>query len=300
MSSHIHRAPPHKPAQKYQRHLFFLLVAILFFLIPLSAQLSRLREDELRVWFFDVGQGDAMMITTPHGKQILIDGGPDQTILQKLPSVMWPWDKTIEAMFISHPDSDHITGLVSVLERYQVQVIYETGVRGGTSVIREFEQAIENEQAAHVIVREGDTFEIDGVTIDVLWPSEQAIKNEKDRNNTSVVMRVSYGETEILFTGDAEEEVEDDFAKQAGDVDVLKAGHHGSRTSTSAKLLATVRPEIGIISAGEENRYGHPHPIVLHRLKEIGAQIWRTDQDGDIVLFSDGLTIRIKPAFLPF
>lgn len=300
MISRIRRVTPLRPIQQYRRRLFFLCVAILFFLIPLSAQLSRLRESGMRVWFFDVGQGDGMLIETPHGKQLLIDGGPDQTILQKLPSVMWPWDRTIEAMFVSHPDSDHVTGLVSVFERYNVQAIYETGVRGGTSVIRELEQAILKEQAARFVVRQGDTFEIDGVTIDIIWPSEQAVRAQKDRNNTSIVMRVSYGDTEILFTGDADEYVEEDFAIQAGDIDVLKVGHHGSHTSTSATFLKAVRPEIAIISAGEENRYGHPHPIILSRLHEIGAEIWRTDFDGDILLFSDGLSIARRPVFLPF
>ncbi len=300
MSSRIQRVPAFKPLQKYGRHALVCALAIIIFFIPMSGQITRLREPGMRVWFFDVGQGEGMLIETPHGKQILIDGGPDQTILQKLPQVMWPWDRTIEAMFVSHPDSDHITGLVSILERYHVETIYETGVRGGTSVITKFEQAMADEHAAHMFVRQGDSFEMDGVQIDILWPTHSAIKEEKDRNNTSIVMRVRYGTTIFLFTGDAEETVEDDFAKSAGDVDVLKTGHHGSRTSTSFELLSIIKPEIAIISAGQKNRYGHPHPIILSRLQQIGAEMWRTDLDGDILLFSNGSSIRSKPAFLPF
>ncbi len=300
MLSRIHRVLAFKSSRTYYRYAFLLVFAIFVFAIPLYGQLMCLREPGMRAWFFDVGQGDGMLIETPNGKQILIDGGSDQTILQKLPSVMWPWDRQIEAMFVSHPDSDHITGLVSVLERYDVEAIYETGVRGGTSVIKELEQAMEKEQTKRTLVQQGDAFEIDGVQIDILWPTQQAINTEKDRNNTSIVMRVRYGATSILFTGDAEEVVEDDFAKQAGDVDVLKAGHHGSRTSTSFELLSFLKPEIAIISAGEENRYDHPHPIILSRLAQIGAKIWRTDLDGDIIMFSNGLSIQVKSAFLPF
>jgi competence protein ComEC len=300
MTLRIHRVPALKLSRSYHHLVILLAIALFVFFIPLSGKFMALRESGMRVWFFDVGQGDGMMIETPHGQQILIDGGPDQTILQKLPSIMWPWDRTIEAIFVSHPDADHITGLVSVLEQYKVETIYETGVRGGTSVIAELEQAITNEQTTHTLVRNGDAFEIDGVQIDILWPTQEAVQTEKNRNNTSIVMRVRYGAISLLFTGDAEESVENDFAASAGDVDVLKAGHHGSRTSTSFDLLSITKPEIAIISAGEENRYGHPHPIILLRLKQIGAKIWRTDLDGDIFVFSDGSSLQSKPAFLPF
>lgn len=258
------------------------------------------REPALRAWFFDIGQGDATFIETPNGKQILIDGGPDRTVLQKLPQAMWPWDRTIDAVIVTHPDADHITGLVGVLNRYQVGAIYETGVRGGTSVIAELTEAMNDEHAERHITRAGQSFEYDGVVFDVLWPTSQAVAKQKDRNNTSIVLRVRYGDTTLLLTGDAEADIESVFAKRAGDVDVLKAGHHGSKTSTATIFLKLVTPEHAVISAGKNNRYGHPHPIVLSRLKDIGAQIWRTDTNGDILLTSDGRTYSLAPALLPF
>lgn len=300
MSSQTYRARPGKLSKQFQHNSLLLVVAIFIFSLPMLPHVLRLREPGMRMWFFDVGQGDGILIETPHGQQILVDGGPDQTVLQKLPSVMWPWDRTIEAMFVTHPDADHITGLVSVLERYEVKTIYETGVRGGTHVIEELERAIKNEQSEQRIVRSGASYEFDGVFIDIVWPTSQATLQEKDRNNTSIVIRVRYGTRTVLLTGDAEGTVEDDFAKTVGDVDVLKVGHHGSRTSTSIELLQTIRPEVAVISAGEDNRYGHPHPIILSRLENIKAKIWRTDLDGDLLLFTDGLSIQTSPVFLPF
>ncbi len=294
----LHRV---KPARKIQRTYGLAIFAVcLFFIISLLSPFLRIHDPALRMWVFDVGQGDAIFLETPNGKQLLIDGGPDQSVLSKLSSVMWPWDRTIDAIIVTHPDADHITGLVSVLARYDIQTIYETGVRGGTPVIAELTEAMDAEHASHRVVRAGNAIEFDGMTIDFLWPTESAIKKEKDRNNTSIVMRIRYGNTVFLLTGDAEESVEEQIAVSAGDVDVLKIGHHGSKTSTGWKLLEITNPEVAIISAGEKNAYGHPHPIVLIRLLGRGVDIWRTDLDGDILVKTNGTTLETAPVFLPF
>ncbi|MBI5369622.1 MBL fold metallo-hydrolase [Candidatus Uhrbacteria bacterium] len=300
MTSHIHRATPLKAASPSTKFLvlglFFCLLLTLYLFQPLTAFFV----PGLRVWFFDIGQGDGILILTPHGEQIVVDGGPDQTILRKLPQVMWPWDHHIDTVVITHPDADHITGSVGVLERYEVKNIFETGVRGGTQVIDEFARAEAEEGASVRLVRKGDSFVFDGVSLDILWPTDQAVVTKKDRNDTSVVVRVRYGQTSLLLTGDATSAIEPDFARAVGDVDVLKAGHHGSKTSTSVTFLQQIKPEVAIISDGVNNRYGHPHPIVLSRLKQAGVQVWRTDLDGDIEIFSDGHTITTRPRFLPF
>lgn len=290
-----------RPSKRLNVHQ--VIVAVLIFVSiawSLRGQQWRLQESALHIWIFDIGQGDAIFVETPDGKQMLIDGGPDNTVLSKLPSVMWPWDRTIDAVVVSHPDADHITGLVSVLDRYRVSHIYETGVRGGTAMIKELVRAIESEPAQHHLGRAGQSFEFDGVQIDILWPTQEAIVKEKDRNNTSIVMRLRYGKSTILLTGDAEASVEEQIAGIVGDIDALKVGHHGSKTSTSMDFLWKTKPEISLVSAGEENRYGHPHPIILTRLSQIGSEIWRTDIDGDILITSDGKRIQASPAFLPF
>lgn len=282
------------------QHFLAVIFLVAFLVLSLAGQFFRARDPALRVWFLDIGQGDAIFIETPNQKQILIDGGPDQTILSKLPSIMWPWDRTIDAIVVTHPDADHVSGLISVFERYDVATIYETGVRGGTPVIAKLEETMDAQQAARVLGRAGQSFVIDGVTFDIIWPTVDATKTQKDRNNTSIVLRVRYGKTVFLFTGDAEEVVEDEFGISAGDVNVLKVGHHGSKTSTSFELLQTIKPEIAVISAGVDNRYGHPHPIVLWRLTQQDSRIWRTDLDGDILVSTDGISVRAAPAFLPF
>lgn len=280
--------------------LRLIIPIVVLFIFPFAAQFARAKDGEFRVWFFDVGQGDATFIETKDGKQILIDGGPDDSVLQKLSSVMWPWDHSLDAIVITHPDADHITGLISVLERYDVTTIYETGVRGGTPMIQALDQAIKNENAKLKIIRAGQKFDFGNAQAIVYWPTEDLELNQKDRNNTSIVLKILFGETSIVLTGDAEELVETKIGSTIGDVDILKAGHHGSKTSTSSKFVNQLKPEAAVISSGEDNRYGHPHPIVLERLREVGARILRTDLDGDILLRSDGGSYKISPAFLPF
>ena len=280
----------------------FILIGFvsLCILVSVWSNYWRLHQEELHIWFFDIGQGDAIFLETPHGQQILVDGGPDQAVLSKLASVMLPWDRSIDAVFISHPDADHISGLVFVLKQYDVQSVYETGVRGGTPVIVDLVKQLEHEHTQQIQVQQGQTFVFDGVTIDILWPTTQVVQEATERNNTSIVMRVRYGQTVLLLTGDAEAEAERQFVDQVGDIDVLKLGHHGSKTSSSREFLRATDPEIAIISAGVDNPYGHPHPIILSRLVEMDSKIFRTDEDGDIVMISDGKTMEVKPAFLPF
>lgn len=294
------RATHHKQSHKIFILLRTLILCVILFAFAFSSQFTRMQTSGLKVWFFDIGQGDATFIVTPSGKQILIDGGPDDTILQKLSSVMWPWDHSLDAIVVTHPDADHITGLVSVLQKFDVAEIYETGVRGGTPMIQALEKAIIEEQAKNKKVRENELYNWDGIQVFVYWPTDEAVKIEKDRNNTSIVLDLVYGETSILLTGDAEAIIETIVAPSVGDVDVLKVGHHGSKTSTSVRLLKAITPEAAVISDGKDNRYGHPHPIVLERLKEAGARILRTDLDGDILLVSDSVNYQISPAFLPF
>lgn len=296
----MRRVTPHKQLHKLFVLSRWFIAGVFLFLLAYASLFARLQTQGLKVWFFEVGQGDAIFIETPNGQQILVDGGPNNSILQKLSSVMLPWDHTIDAIVVTHPDADHITGLVSVLERYDVSMVYETGVRGGTPMIQALEQAIAVEQSQNKIVRKGQLYNWDGVQVFVRWPSEEAIQTQKDRNNTSIALEIVYGNTSVLLTGDAEESVEDEISSSAGDIDVLKVGHHGSKTSTSFQLLKKVTPEVAVIPVGLDNNYGHPHPIVLERLKEAGARIFRTDFDGDILLISDGVSYDVSPTFLPF
>jgi competence protein ComEC len=254
-----------------------------------SSGIQRLDDQTMQIWFFDVGQGDATFVITPNGKQVLIDAGPSASVLSKLGSVMPFWDRSIDAVVITHPDADHITGFAEVFNRYDVAVIIESGADATTAIAQEVDEAIELEQAAHVLAKTGDEFWIDGVFFEVFWPGDvEEGEIVQDRNEASVVMQMTYGETSVLLMGDAEEGTELALLESLRPVDVLKAGHHGSVSSSSPGFISLTHPRFSVISCGENNRYGHPHPIVIDRLQSVESNIFRTDIQGDILLSSDG------------
>ncbi len=245
----------------------------------------------------DVGQGDAFFIEMPTGERVLIDGGRDRSVLSKLGTILPPWDRRIDVLIPSHPDADHITGLVESIDRYQVGLIIETGVQAHTPVGDAF-AAID---APRRFLSAGDIITFGRVTLEALWPQEGLARTyPENRNDTSLVLRLDYGRTSMLFTGDAENTVEAVLADAIGHIDVLKVGHHGSLSSTSWELLVGSTPDYALVSAGEDNSYGHPHPVILSRLKSVGAQIFRTDTQGDILLTSYGGEPTVVAHPLPF
>ncbi|MFA4846259.1 MAG: MBL fold metallo-hydrolase [Patescibacteria group bacterium] len=266
-----------------------------------SAQTWPWQERPLKIWMLDVGQGDALLIEFPTGEEMLVDGGPGDAVLAKLGSVLPPWDRTLDALLLTHPDADHVTGILSVLDRYRVATIYESGVGAHTPFADAFVERVPTEESSHKLVQSGDVVTIGEVALTVLWPEETLEgKYPESRNNYSIAFLLTYGDTTVLFTADTEEQAEDVYASRAGNIDVLKVGHHGSLTSTSWNLLELTDPEVALISMGEDNSYGHPHPVILDRLKTIGAQIFRTDLDGDVLLTSYGGEPTVTASPLPF
>jgi competence protein ComEC len=261
-------------------------------------------EQELKVWIFDVGQGDAIFIETPEGKQILVDAGAGGTILTKLGEVMLPWDRTIDAVVVTHPHADHEGGLPEVLRRYNVGTIYETGVLGYNDLQETVEELVFEKGIETVMVTDklppptlGE-----GLGVGVLAPDTN-LQNKKidNLNNSSIVLLLTYGETSILLTGDAAFEEEPEILNDIIEpIDVLKIAHHGSVTSTSREFLETVAPRYAIISVGAENDYGHPHPATLERLKTQNIEMFRTDLDGDILITSTGGEPTVESRPLPF
>jgi len=246
-----------------------------------------LSQDNLTVTFFDVGQGDAIFIETPQNQQILIDGGPTSIILEKLGREMPFWDRTIDLIILTHPEHDHMAGLIEVLKRYQVGNILWTGVVRDTAEYKEWQKLIKEEGAKIYIAQAGQQIEGGPTSINILYPLESLEGQEsKDSNNTSIVARLVFGENSFLFTGDAPQSVEKKLLETAIDSDILKIGHHGSKTSSAQDFIGVVSPEVTVISAGKDNKYGHPAPEVLQKLS--GVKILRTDLDGDIKIISDG------------
>ncbi|KKQ67999.1 MAG: hypothetical protein A3F95_01300 [Candidatus Nealsonbacteria bacterium RIFCSPLOWO2_12_FULL_39_31] len=253
----------------------------------------------LRVDFFAVGQGDSMFIETPKGRQVLIDGGPDATVLEKLAKEMLFYDRTIDLVILTHPEKDHVFGLLEVLKKYEIKNILWTGAVRDTVEWQEWSRLIKEAGAKIKIARAGERVVLQKkplIYLDILFPFESLEEKEfKDSNDTSIVARLVFGENSFLFTGDATIKTEKDLIAENVflDSDVLKVAHHGSKTSSSENFLKTVSPEIAIIEVGE-NSYGHPTSEVLATLKQFGIHILRTDQDGDIKIVSDGEEVKIN------
>ncbi|MBU4369748.1 MBL fold metallo-hydrolase [Patescibacteria group bacterium] len=255
-------------------------------------------EDSLKVVFLNVGQGDAALIQTSQ-QDILVDGGPDKNIIYKLDKYIPFYDREIDLMILTHLDSDHLTGLVEVLKRYPVKKIISNGLKNYDSIALEWERLIQEKNIPQQIADIPLTILLDEQTlIEFLWPSQDLIKESKgDDNFTSLVFKLTHGNNKFLFTGDVPKEVEEILAATENDLkaDVLKAGHHGSKYSSTMEFLSKVKPKYGVISCGENN-FGHPSLRVLKNLENIRAEILRTDQLGDVIFLSDGqeLTLTSK------
>ena len=251
----------------------------------------------LTVAFLDVGQGDSTLIRSPNGTIMLIDGGrstdlADQVIIPQLRA--WGADH-VDVLIPTHPDSDHISGLVGMLESYPVKLVAMTGQVHSTKIYERLLTDIRNKKIEALKVRVGTPIPFDpSVKIEVLNPDDAAVQTE-DTNNASVVIKLTYGQISFLLPGDAEMKANQAMLDRGADVrsTVLKLGHHGSRTSTTVDWLKQVSPQIGIISAGADNSYGHPHPEVIAALKQLGIQYVRTDEHGTITITTDGATTHV-------
>lgn len=257
-------------------------------------------QSDLRVYFLDVGQGDASYIKNASGQDILIDGGPDNSVLNQLDKVMNFGDREINLVILSHPHADHLTGLLEVLERYQVNEVWETGVEYPSATYAKWRKEISERQITDKIVKAGDKKELGDIKILILYPLSP-LENKKidNLNNASIVNRLDYGDFSVLFTGDAEKTVQDKLLNPpAGGknlfADILKVAHHGSENGLTESFLEAVRPAIAIISVGQNNKYGHPHQATLSLLKDLAVRIYRTDQNGTIEISSDGQNYSVK------
>ncbi|MDP2705136.1 MAG: ComEC/Rec2 family competence protein [Patescibacteria group bacterium] len=244
----------------------------------------------LTVTFLDVGQGDAIFIQAPNGNQMLIDGGKGKAVLSQLSKVMPLYDKSINIVLATHPDADHIGGLPSVFEHFNIKTFIEPGVSSDTAIYKTLGKSVANEGAKKILARRGMKINLgSGVSFLVLFPDRDV--TDFETNTASIVGILTYEESSFLLTGDSPKEIENylTFLNATGvDVDVLKAGHHGSKTSTGKAFVSATSPDYAVISAGENNSYGHPHAEVLQTLSDFGAQIVRTDEMGTIIFTSDG------------
>jgi competence protein ComEC len=260
--------------------------------------IGSLPDGKLHVVFFDVGQGDAVFIQSPTGQQVLVDGGPDPTaLLARLGGQMPFWDRSLDLVILTHPDADHLTGLVPVLERYRVAQVFDAAPPADTPTCDRWRELLAQKNVPVLDSRAGTQVVLEGgVTLTVLHPGSAPLADVAGAgsNNHSIVTRLVMGQVSVLLPGDIETRVESELLRSGQPLvsTVLKAPHHGSDTSSSPAFLEAVSPQVAIVSVGQDNRFGHPSPEVLARLA--AYTVLRTDERGSIEVITDGQWLWIK------
>jgi len=254
----------------------------------------------LSVNFLNVGQGDSAFIETPEMHQILIDGGPGSVVLSKIAKEMPFWDRSLDLVILTHPEADHMQGLLDVLQRYKANYILWTGVIKSAPEYDQWIKVLEKQEkegAKILIAEQGQEIKAGDLKIDTLFPfkSLEGQRLTASANDTCVVNKLIYGKDSFLFTGDITSDTEKKLVDSGEDIasDVLKVAHHGSKYSSSDLFLQAVSPKIAVIEVGK-NSYGHPTPETLQRLENFGIKMFRTDKDGDVEFVSDGNSIKIN------
>lgn len=262
---------------------------VLIGLVLIFATLFSLPDGKLHLVFCDVGQGDAIYVRTARGDDILIDGGPNEKVLTCLGKHVPFYDRSIELMILSHPQADHLNGLISVLERYNVNYFVSSGVSNETEGYKRLKELIKSKNIQKKNESLGGKILFDGLTLVTLWPDEKvlgAATGKSEVNDLSLVLKLSYGSFDVLLTGDAGQDIQDGIV-DIGPVEVLKVPHHGSKTGLLTSFLERISPRLAVISVGK-NSYGHPAEETLGILKDMGIRVLRTDQNGEIEIVSDG------------
>lgn len=249
----------------------------------LYALFSSLPDGKLHICVLDVGQGDAILIRTPLGKNIVVDGGPENTVLQKLGEHLGFFDRTIDLVILTHPHSDHIDGLIEILKRYRVRRVVFNPIEYHYPAYEEFLRILGDTVPFDLADASLDYLLEPNVYLDILYPLSSHVGEKLENiNNASVVFALRYGNTRALFMGDAEAEEEREILESSSNIsaEILKIGHHGSRTATSEPLFQAVQPTTAIISAGTDNQFQHPHAETLSLLQKHGTDVFITKDSG--------------------
>lgn len=269
---------------KHRKYSYILIAGLFALSLILAAIIFSSHNQKLKVIFLDVGQGDAILIEKGTN-QILIDGGASsQKELEELGKYIPFWDREIEMVIATHPDQDHIGGLIGVLKSYRVRSEMDNFADGDSEVYRNYLQLISDKKINRLRGELGMNIKIDDAILAILYPRKDLVNNPKNTNADSIVAKLTSGSNSFLFTGDFPTEEDDKIFLSGANLSaqVLKVAHHGSKYATSDEFLDRVKPHEAIISVGKNNRYGHPAPEVLDRLEARGITIKRTDEMGDI------------------
>lgn len=274
--------------ENFQKYGLFYLVMflVIIFILLFTFNLENKNKD-LTFAMLDIGQGDALFIKSSTGVEILIDSGRDKSVLNALREVMPFWDRSIDIVIMTNPDLDHIGGFEYIFDLYKVDKVFEPGTYNDSEIYKLLEKKMKDKNIPRYLARNGLRIDIgEGAYIDFLFPDRDVAT--WDNNDGSIVARLIYGNNSFMLTGDASIKTEQILLSKYNDKvfesNILKVGHHGSRTSTSLEFLEKVKPKYALISLGEDNKYGHPHKEVIDRLGSLNIEILRTDLLGTIIL----------------
>lgn len=274
-----------------KKYWLIFIVLVLFICVFFLISLEVFKKDKVLTFaMLDVGQGDALFIESPIGKQILVDAGPPGAVMKELSKVMPLFDRSIDMIIITNPDADHMAGFLDVLKFYKVGAVLEPGTTNDSKTYENLENLIKDKNIPKSLAKAGMNIDMgDGAYLEILFPDRDV--STWERNDGSIIMKLVYGENSIMLTGDAtvatEQIVLDRYSPEFLDVDILKVGHHGSYTSTRDSFVKALSPTYALISLGKKNSYGHPHIETLDTLNKLGAKILRTDLEGTILFECD-------------
>jgi beta-lactamase superfamily II metal-dependent hydrolase len=265
---------------------------------PWREQPTPLQGRVLDVHFLDVGQGDCILIRTPDARGILVDAGDESTADEVVRYLKDQGVNQIDLLVITHPHGDHIGGLPAVLEAFGVSRVLDAGHAHGSQTYRSVLSTIEARRIDYKLASDFRNPPVcEGVTFEVLWPPpEYGPEGDEGLNDGSIVLRVKYGGVAVLLAGDIQSDAEGKLLASGQDLRsaILKVAHHGSDSSTSNEFVQAVTPAYAVISVGADNPYGHPSKTILERLAAIGATVYRTDEQGTIVISTDGRAVRAR------
>lgn len=303
----------------FRLRIGYLVTGILTGLLLLLSFFATIPDGKLHITVCNVGQGDGVYIRFPNGKDMLIDGGPNTSIINCLSRHMPFWDRTIDMVLLTHPQKDHMSGLETVFERYHVEYFLRSDIGNTTEGLNTLRKRMHEKNIQEKLVTTGETISVGQVGITIVWPTKDQViamapspyvlgasVPDANVNDGSVVSLLSYGTFDALFMGDADSHVQPRLLgaqglhplARSGELEFFKVPHHGSKTGLTDTLIQKISPAmaglnnqkpLAVISVGK-NSYGHPGSEILTKLGQAGFQVLRTDQVGDIGVVSDGRT----------
>lgn len=264
----------------------YLLIGVILEIAAITYLIAKIPDNRFHIYFLNVDQGDSIFVKTPENHHILVDGGPENFVLEELGKVMPFFDRTIDLAILTHPHADHMDGLVEILKKFEVKALLITGVSVEDDTYRELLKTASAKNVPIFFAERKNDFKLGEVIVDILYPFSALTGDHFENiNNSSIGINLIYRKKQILMLGDLEIDKEKELIKRPlpQEVEIYKASHHGSRTASSMEFLEIILPKNVVISAGKNNKFKHPHPETIRNFYKIGTEnIYRTDIDGTI------------------